>query len=149
MSAPTPTPAPWLKWPPDKKIWSGGIAGIAAWVLLSVLQHFLGFDPQAMLVAFMGAGAPDIQLIVTTLVTLLVAHFTTPSVQDVVAHVNNSIVEIAAAEPGTKTTAIVVPEAQSDAKSKELAIAGALPADTVQRMVDAGVVSPKAVGNKP
>lgn len=143
----TVTTVGWLKFPPDRKIWSGGAAGIGAWLILSILQHYLGFDPQAMLIAAFGPGAPDIQLIITGIITLAVAHFTTPSIQDVVAHVNNAVVRIANADPTNSTTAVVVTEAASDVASIKDAAAGALPAESINKLVVAGMVAP-SVGGK-
>lgn len=147
MTNTNPNPAPWLKWPPDKKIWAGGTTFILSWIILSIAAHF-GVDPQPTVDAIttvMGVPHLDALAALAGIIGFAFAHFTTPSTQDVVQHVTNEIVQIATAEPGNKTTAVVVPEAQSDAKSKELAKAGALPASTVQNMVDAGVVSPKEV----
>lgn len=142
------TPVPWLKFPPDRKVYVGGLAGVLTWLILSVAQHLLGFDPQAFLNSVIGPGAPDVQLIVTGAITLLVAHFTTPSIQDVVAHVNNAVVKLANADPANPTTAVVVTEAAADVAAKVDAIAGALPEATVKKMVIAGVIAPNVVGGK-
>lgn len=150
MTNATPNTAPWLKWPPDKKIWAGGSAGIVAWIILSVLAHF-GVDPQPIvdgLTAALGAPHFDLQAGLAGVIALAVAHFTTPSVQDVVAHVNNAIVKIAAATPDNPTTAKVVSEAESDAAARTDAITGAIPAETVQKMVDAGLIAPHTAPGK-
>lgn len=143
-------PVPWLKWPPDKKIWAGGAAGIVAWIILSVLAH-LGVDPQPLvdsLTTTLGAPHLDLQASLAGLIALLVAHYTTPSMQDVVAHVNNAVVKIANADPTNPTTAVVVPEATSDAAAKTDAKAGALPPETVKKLVDTGALSPNEAGGK-
>lgn len=141
---PTVQTVPWLKWPPDKKIWAGGIAGVLSWALLGVAAHFgLDLQPVANTVSdLFGLAHPDIQAILATVITLAVAHFTTPSIQDVVAHVNNAVVKIANADPANPTTAVVVSEPKSDEAAKVDAIVGAIPQESVNKMIDAGVIPP-------
>jgi hypothetical protein len=124
-------------------VWAGGLAGVAAYVILGLASHFLGFDIQAAMVAAFGPSAPDLQGMLATVIALAVAHFTSPSLQDIVQHVNNAVVEVASATPGNPTTAVIVPEAQSDAAAKSNAIAGKIPTDTVKQMVTAGMIDPK------
>jgi hypothetical protein len=128
-------PTPWFRWPPDKQVWAGGASGIFAWILLSLLQHFLGFDPQMILVSIMGTGAPDVQAITAGLVALLVAHWTTPAARDVIDRVTNRVVELANATPTNPTTAAIVSEPESDAITMAGIRAGALPPEIIKQVL--------------
>lgn len=114
----TPTTAvpgqPWFGWPPDRKVLAGGIAGLIAWVFLSLLRHFTGFDFQPILDVFFGPGTLDMQAIMSTAIAVLIAHVTAPSVRDIVKRVDNGIVTIANADPSNATTAVVVDEQTSN-----------------------------------
>lgn len=125
----------WLKWPPDRKVWAGGIGGIVAWIALSVLQHY-GIDPQPTVDAvtnvmsiISGTMVPhiDAAAALAGIIAFGMAHYVPPAEMDIVIRVNNAIVKMANADPANPTTAAVVDEKASDAATKADLAAGVLP----------------------
>lgn len=124
----TPVPnQPWFSWPPDRKVLAGGIAGLVAWILLSLLRHFTSFDLQPVLDTIFGMGTLDMQAVLSTAIAILIAHVTAPSVRDIVKRVDNGIVTIANADPDNPTTAVVVDEETSDTVAERDLASGKIP----------------------
>jgi len=76
---------------PDRKVWAGGIAGIAAWGILGVATHYgitLPIDP-AMLAGTIG---------------WLIAYIVPPAEQDIVKRLNDDIVKMAQNDPAVPVT---------------------------------------------
>lgn len=82
-----------MKWLPDKKILSGGLAGIGAWLVILGLQHFgiaVPADAQAQIVGLFG---------------LAIAYAVPPAERDIVKRLNDGIVAAAQADPNVPVTA--------------------------------------------
>lgn len=138
-AAPVVSKEPWLKWPPDRKVWAAGAAGVLSWLLLSLLAHF-GIDVQGVadvLSPFLLGQHIDVAGTLVGLITFAVAHYTSPSIQDVVDRVNNMIIRIANADPGNPTTAVVVDAQTSDEAAVRDMTAGLIPPDVAAKSIAA------------
>lgn len=111
--SPTPT------FPPDRKVWSGGLAGILTWLIIFGLGK---------------AGVPldpTLQSGLALVVGYAVSYFVPPSLRDVVSRVNNDIVKIANADQSNPTTAVVVRPAAALEAAKADVASGAIPVQIV------------------
>lgn len=81
-----------VSWLPDRKVLAGGIAGILAWLLVFIGNKY-------------GMGiTPDVQSLLTGAIGWAVAYLVPSSVRDVINHLNDDIVQIAAADPNSNVS---------------------------------------------
>lgn len=88
-------------WPPDRKIWAGGLASLVAWGIL----YGLGRAGVAL--------PPELQAMLVPAVGYVISYVTPPSIRDIVTRVNNDIVKLANADQNNPTTAKVVSDHES------------------------------------
>lgn len=130
---PEPVKEPLFRWPPDRKVWAGGLAGILAWVLLSVLRYF-DLDMQPILISMLGESAPNLQTLLTGFIIAFVSYVVPPSLRDKVDRVNNAIVMIANASPENHTTAQIVDKDKSNQVAKANIASGAIAPEVVEEL---------------
>lgn len=71
---------------PDRKVWGGGIAGVAAWGVLSAAQHY-------------GVTIPVDSGTLATIIAAGMAWAIPPSYADIASRLDNDIVELAQNDP--------------------------------------------------
>lgn len=121
MNAPVPGPlppsviSPTPTFPPDKKVWAGGLAGLTTWLIFFVAAKVgMPIDP-------------SLQGLISLAIGYGVSYLVPPALHDVVDRVNNDIVKLANADPSNPTQAVVVDLATSKlATAKDIA-SGAVP----------------------
>lgn len=112
--SPTPT------FPPDKKVWAGGLAGLATWLIFFVAAKVgMPIDP-------------SLQGLISLAIGYGVSYLVPPALHDVVDRVNNDIVKLANADQTNPTTAIVVSRETSLAQAKVDVASGVVPADIIK-----------------
>jgi RecJ-like exonuclease len=90
---------------PERKIWAGGLAAIAAWIILAIIAHFLP-SVAAVLPA-------DAQTILSGLIGAAIANYVPPDIQDKIKHVDDAVIEIARASdasPASESPPPMTPE---------------------------------------
>lgn len=72
---------------PDRKVMSGGLAGVLTWVILLILGHFKVDVPS------------DVQAGLPLIIGSLISYVVPPAEQDIVKRLNDGIVKMAEADP--------------------------------------------------
>ncbi|GGH14968.1 hypothetical protein GCM10007036_14630 [Alsobacter metallidurans] len=81
-----------MSWFPDRKVLAGGFGGIVAWLLTLVLARY-GIPL-----------TPEMQTMITTGVGMLLAYAVPPAQRDIIRHLNDELVAIAAAKADIPVT---------------------------------------------
>lgn len=144
-----PVPAakpPLFSWPPDRKVWAGGLGGVVAWGIIGVVQHYLNINLQDMAHAVFGDTAPDIQGILAVFVASAIAYLVPPAKQDIVKRIDNGLIKLANADQSNPTTAKIVSGEESDIETVKDARSGALPdAHAVKAVATIMIKNPTAL----
>ena len=78
-------PVTQVTWPPDRKIWAGGLSGLIVAVIVFTAGHFGYTIP------------PDLQAVIPVLFGYIVSYLMPPSMQDVIKRVDDTVIAIARA----------------------------------------------------
>lgn len=84
------------KWIPDRKVWSGGLFAVVAFLAVLASNTWAGTDIPLEAGAFIALG-----------IAKVLEYFLPPSLLDKIKRINNDIVAIAAASPASKVSAEV------------------------------------------
>lgn len=108
---------------PSRKVYSGGLTFVAAYIILMVLRHF-GYDIQAIANSIMGTGSVDVTGAVAGFLGFAVSYYMPPSAHDIYTKLNNRLIALALADPkvpvtiaGVARETAVVKVAAADAKA--------------------------------
>lgn len=128
-------PAPGKWWPPDRRIWAGGLATVISYTILSYLHAWTGIDlnPLNAIVAVAFPGSVDVTGLFATIIGAAIAQFTPPSLHDVVAWLDNRAIRVANADPNSPVTAMIVSDHLADEAAKRDIAAGVVPPDIVAK----------------
>ncbi|NDV88816.1 hypothetical protein GTW51_19155 [Aurantimonas aggregata] len=96
------------KWIPDRKVWTGGLFAVLAFLAVLALNTWAGTDIPIEAGAFIALG-----------IGKALEYILPPSVLDIIKRVNNDIVAIAAASPESKVSPEVGPVAARAAQSDD------------------------------
>jgi len=81
-----------MKWFPDRKVLSGGLAGILAWAIMLGLSYANVSVPA------------DTQALIATGIASLIAYLVPPADQDIVKRLNDGLVKLAQDDPNIPVT---------------------------------------------
>lgn len=82
-----------MSWLPDRKVWAGGLAGFAAWLLVLAATRYgvpLDLQTASILVAAVGGG---------------VSYLVPPSTRDIITRLNDGLVKMAQDDPSIPVSA--------------------------------------------
>lgn len=87
---------PW--WLPDRKVYSGGVAGLATAMILAVSNHY-GYSLQAYADSLFGPGAINVAATLIGLISLVAAYIIPPSYHDIYTKLNDRIIALGYKDP--------------------------------------------------
>lgn len=134
----SPPPGKW--WPPDRKVWAGGIAGIAAYTILSYFRAWTGVDLNVFnpvlgtVLTLLGWPPMDVTGALSIIVGMAVSQITIPKAKDLYLWIDNKVIAMANADDASPVKAKEVSEEESLRVAKIDAALGRLPPEIAAKV---------------
>lgn len=95
-----------VTWPPDRKIWAGGLAGLVTALVAYAAKKYLNFDIPEGVLAY-----------IPIVVGYIVSYLVPPSIRDVIKRVDDTVIAIARASDDSPASPVAPPMTPTVAKA--------------------------------